>query len=231
MRQRKVKNEAEKLSAVDQYTVSDGTERKGRWRELFFARGTGSSEKPDPADGTVPVAPLFLELGCGRGHFIAAHAEAHPDSLYLGCEGRSSIVLRAMELADKKGIPNVLFIPDFILRMEDYFAEGELSGVYLNFSDPWPKVRHAKRRLTHRSYLEGYLEALAPDGFIEFKTDNQELFDFTLEECAAAGLILAECTRDLHKTELPARLIVTQYEHRFMLLGKPICYCRMTMRR
>ncbi len=210
MRQRKVKHETERLAALERYSVSDGTERKGQWAELFSEKG-----------------PLFLELGCGRGHFLAAHAAARPDFCYIGCEGRSSIVLRAMELIAQKDIKNVLFIPDFILRMDDYFAAGELSGIYLNFSDPWPKVRHAKRRLTHRSYLLGYQKAVCEGGFIEFKTDNQELFDFTLEECEAVGFAIAESTRDLHKTELPARLIQTQYEHRFRLLGKPTCYCRI----
>ncbi|MDD3349842.1 MAG: tRNA (guanosine(46)-N7)-methyltransferase TrmB [Eubacteriales bacterium] len=210
MRQRKVKHEAERLAALDRYAVSNGTEIKGTWNKLF------------PKEG-----PLFLELGCGRGHFLAAHAEAEPTANFIGCEGRSSIVLRAMELIDKKEIKNALFIPDFILRMEDYYEPGELSGVYLNFSDPWPKARHAKRRLTHRSYLLGYQKALCEGGFIEFKTDNQDLFDFTLEECAAIGFTISESTRDLHKTELPARLIQTQYEHRFRLLGKPICYCRI----
>jgi len=210
LRQRKVKHEAERLAALERYSVHNGMEQKGNWLELFPAQG-----------------PLFLELGCGRGHFISEHAESDREAFFIGCEGRSSIVLRAMELIDEKGLDNVLFIPDFIIRVGDYFAPGELSGVYLNFSDPWPKARHAKRRLTHRSYLLGYKEALCPGGFIEFKTDNQELFDFTLEECHGAGLVVAECTRDLHKTDLPARLIQTQYERRFRLLGKPICYCRI----
>ena len=232
MRQRKVKNEAERLAALSGFAAGSGVVYKGRWREEFLARTGGAQKVGSPClEAEAPPAPaerkLFLELGCGRGHFLAAHAADNPESFYVGAEGRSSIVLRAMELAEERALSNVLFITDYILRMEDFFEKGELSGIYLNFSDPWPKARHAKRRLTHRSYLQGYREALAPGGFIECKTDNPELFDFTLEECAIAGLTITECSRDLHKTDLSARLITTQYEHRFRLLGKPIHYCRM----
>ncbi|MDD3874946.1 MAG: hypothetical protein PHE01_12335, partial [Methanosarcina sp.] len=118
-------------------------------------------------------------------------------------------------------------IPDYIENIEDYFAEDELSGIYLNFSDPWPKARHAKRRLTHRRYLEGYKRVLKKGSFIEIKTDNDDFFNFTLEECCACSLTIKEQTQDLHNTNLSARLITTQYEERFRLLRKSINYCKV----
>ena len=215
MRQRKVKNEAERLAALEYLQVKNSGELRGRWKDFL-------REKNDSFLGQI-----YLEAGCGRGHFLAALGEAHPNRFYLGAEGRSSVVLRAMELVRDRDLANVLFIPEFIIDMESYFDDAELSGVYLNFSDPWPKARHAKRRLTYRSYLEGYQRALVPGGFIEFKTDSEALFTFTLEECRAVGLTVEECTFDLHRSCLPARLITTQYENRFLLLGKPIHYCRL----
>lgn len=213
MRQRKVKNEAEKLAALEQYMIKEGKEWKGRWQQAF-------SSASDPR-------PLYLEMGCGRGHFLAALAADHPDRLYLGAEGRSSIVLRTLELIHNRQLQNILCIPDFIEDPEAYFAEGELEGIYLNFSDPWPKARHAKRRLTHRSFLEAYRHILKPGGFLEIKTDNDDLFAFTLEECGVLGLEILEKTDDLHKSDLPARLVTTQYEERFRLLNKKINYCKV----
>ena len=215
MRQRKVKNEAIRLAAVEYLQIKNGQEILGRWRDFL-------KEKNHDFTGGI-----FLEIGCGRGHFLASMGEANPNHFYLGAEGRSSVVLKAMELIQEKELVNVLFIPEFILDIESYFAEGELNGIYLNFSDPWPKKRHTKRRLTNRKYLAGYRHVLAPGGFIEFKTDSDEFFDFTLEECSEAGLTVEESTRDLHNTDLPARLVTTQYEELFRSLGKPIHYCRI----
>ncbi len=215
MRQRKVKNEAERLAALEHLQVKNSRDLPGSW--AYFCRDKNAKFSGD----------IYLEAGCGRGHFLAALGDAHPENFYIGAEGRSSVVLRAMELIQEKELSNVLFIPDFIIHMENHFGEGELSGIYLNFSDPWPKARHASRRLTHRDYLKGYRQALKPGGFIEFKTDSQDLFEFTLEECRATELNIEEISRDLHKSDLPARLITTQYENRFRLLGKPIQYCRI----
>ncbi len=215
MRQRKVKNEEERLAVLEYLQVKNGRELRGRWAEYI-------NEKTEDFNGE-----LYLEAGCGRGHFLASLGDANPRCFYLGAEGRSSVVLRAMELIRDRELKNVLFIPEFIIDVESFFDENELSGIYLNFSDPWPKARHAKRRLTHRDYLKGYRHALIPGGFIEFKTDSRPLFEFTLEECNASGLVIEESTEDLHRSQLGARLITTQYENRFRLLGKPIFYCRI----
>lgn len=217
MRQRKVKNEEQRLAAMEHMQIKNSREICGQWSTFI-------KEKLDPFNGNI-----YLEAGCGRGHFLAALAGSDTRSFYLGAEGRSSVVLRAMELISDKELENVLFIPEFIIDIEDYFAEGELAGIYLNFSDPWPKARHAKRRLTHRNYLTGYKQVLAPGGFVEFKTDSGALFEFTLEECRAVGFTIVELSRDLHKSDLSARLITSQYENRFRLLGKPIYYCKITV--
>ncbi|MDD2215245.1 MAG: tRNA (guanosine(46)-N7)-methyltransferase TrmB [Eubacteriales bacterium] len=215
MRQRKVKNEAERLAALEEYMIREAIELKGRWNDYLRQMNQGFKRS------------IFLELGCGRGHFLVAHAEQNPEDFYIGAEGRSSIVLRALELIQENKLLNALCIPDYIENIEDYFAEDELSGIYLNFSDPWPKARHAKRRLTHRRYLEGYKRVLKRGSFIEIKTDNDDFFNFTLEECYACGLTIKEHTQDLHKTNLSARLITTQYEERFRLLKKSINYCKI----
>jgi tRNA (guanine-N7-)-methyltransferase len=215
MRQRKVKNEQVRLASLEYLQVQNSSEIRSRWSE--FLKEKNSAFKGD----------IYLEAGCGRGHFLAALAAEHPGNFYLGAEGRSSVVLRGLELVRDKALDNVLYIPEFILDIETFFADSELAGIYLNFSDPWPKARHTKRRLTHRDYLKGYKKVLVPGGFIEFKTDSLALFDFTLDECRAAGLAIEECTEDLHRSGLPARLVTTQYEDRFRLLGKPIRYCRI----
>lgn len=217
MRQRKVKNEAERLAALTEYMITEGKTLAGRWAEYLKTRNPEFK------------GAIYFELGCGRGHFLAAHAKENPEAFYIGAEGRSSIVLRALELIRDNGLANALCIPEYIERMEDYVSPGELSGIYLNFSDPWPKARHAERRLTHRRYLQGYRSALKPGGFMEIKTDNDDFFEFTLKECEALGLAVTECTRDLHRTGLPARLITTQYEERFRLLRKSINYCRIVV--
>ncbi|MBQ3107776.1 MAG: tRNA (guanosine(46)-N7)-methyltransferase TrmB [Firmicutes bacterium] len=209
MRQRKVKNEAEKLAAVAAWSVPEPKSRKGRWAELF------------------PGKDLYLELGCGRGHFLVGHAQTHPENAYIGAEYQGSVALRAMELIRDSGVPNALCMVEQVLELSEYFDAGELSGIYLNFSDPWPKARHEKRRLTHRRYLEAYRTALKPGGFVEIKTDNDDLFAFTLEEIKALELNPEELSFDLHGSDFPAKNITTQYEEKFKALGKTINYCRI----
>ncbi|PKM84902.1 MAG: tRNA (guanosine(46)-N7)-methyltransferase TrmB [Firmicutes bacterium HGW-Firmicutes-11] len=204
MRQRKVKNESARLAALEH-------------------RMMGS---PDDRDWLAGYGSRYLELGCGRGHFLVAKAKADPDGAYIGAEGRSSIVLRALEMIEAEGLYNARCIPQYIESPEDWFSEGELDGIYLNFSDPWPKARHEKRRLTSRSYMEGYRTILKQGGFVECKTDNDGLFQFTKEEGLACGFVLEEQAEDLHDTIFSAKKFMTQYEHRFQLLGKPIHYCR-----
>ena len=241
MRQRKVKNEAARLEALDHLQIKNSKDLPGKWREFI---GIVDSLNPKAeaeigAEVGLGVSPpgfekssdfngkIYMELGCGRGHFINALAREKPGDFFIGVEGRSSVVLRAMELTEENQLTNLIFIPDFILKMEEHFAQEELDGIYLNFSDPWPKKRHEKRRLTHKDYLIGYKKALKSGGFIEIKTDSQGLFDFTLGQCEMAGFRITDQSRDLHKSSLAAKEITTQYERRFMLLDKPIYYLRL----
>ena len=195
---------------------------------------------------------LYVEIGCGKGQFIIKKAAADPDSRYLAIEGQETVILRATEKAMcvtretewPENVPgeermegvsadldNLKFINCFVEHMEDLFKENQLAGVYLNFSDPWPKARHAKRRLTFHKRLADYAWALKPGGFIEIRTDNDGLFDFTLEEIEQVGEIMhsEECTRDLHGPDCPyaAKEITTEYEDKFVASGKNINYVKV----
>ncbi len=215
MRQRRVKNEAERLAALAEYTVDDGKSMAGHWNKFLKSRNPGFNGK------------IYFEPGCGRGNFLVSRAKAEPSAFFLGAEGRKSVALRALQKIQEEGVSNALCLVEMIDRVEDYFCQGELSGIYINFCDPWPKSRHAMRRLTHRRYLKGYRQAVVPGGFIEIKTDSDDLFDFTLSECEILDLKAEECTRDLHDTLLPARLFTTLYENRFLMLEKTIKYVRI----
>ena len=187
----------------------------------------GSAAVEEPSDGQRDAPEIYMEIGSGKGRFITTLAEKNPDKLFIGVEGAESVVLRALEKAAEKELQNVLFITDYIHSLSEFFERGELSGLYLNFSDPWPKDRHAKRRLTHRGYLESYKEVLLPGSFIEFKTDNDGLFAFSVPEFEACGLMVEQKTDDLHRSDYPSKEIETEYEHKFRLLGNKIHYCRV----
>ena len=132
-----------------------------------------------------------------------------------------------MEKATQEGLKNIVFVKEYIKDVNEYFDEDELSGIYLNFSDPWPKDRHAKRRLTHSRYLDGYQRVLKKGKCIEFKTDNNELFSFAQNEFEDSGLKIMESTEDLHSTELTAKNVTTEYEDKFHAEGKKINYCKV----
>ena len=157
-----------------------------------------------------------------------AQAKLHPDRNYVGIEKYSSVLLRAIEKQQQEQLPNVRLIRMEAEYITDVFEKKEAAGIYLNFSDPWPKDRHAKRRLTSRQFLKRYEQIIEPGGIVQFKTDNTALFDFSLEEVKAAGWELLCCTRDLHKDRaLSAGNIMTEYEERFSAAGNPICMMRM----
>ncbi len=182
-------------------------EKKGHWDEVF-----GSSR------------PLYLEIGMGKGQFITQMAQRHRDRNYVGIEKYSSVLLRAIEKREQlTDLDNLLFLRMDAGILTEVFGQEEVSGIYLNFSDPWPKDRHAKRRLPGRVFLARYDQVLTPDGFVEFKTDNRTLFDFALEEACAAGWHLDAYTFDLHHDpEMSKGNIVTEYEKRYLALGEPI---------
>ena len=183
-------------------------EKKGCWNTVF------GNEKP-----------IFLEVGMGKGRFITELAIRCPQNNYVGIEKYSSVLLRALEKREQlEEIDNLYFLRMDAEELPEVFGENEVSGIYLNFSDPWPKDRHAKRRLPNKEFLARYDKILKPEGKVEFKTDNRGLFDFALEQVKEAGWDLEACTFDLHHDEtMMEGNIMTEYEERFSAQGNPIC--------
>ena len=181
----------------------------GRWAEIF-----GSDH------------PIHIEVGMGKGQFITTLAMQNPAVNYIGIEKYSSVLVRALEKLDAMETPpsNIRLILMDAGNICSMFARHEVSRIYLNFSDPWPKDRHAKRRLTSQQFLKRYDQILVPDGQLEFKTDNQDLFRFSLEQAEPAGWKRIASTWDLHHDEiLNAGNIMTEYEQKFSAQGNPIC--------
>ncbi len=207
MRLKKVKGAEEKVEAST-FVVHNSKEYKGKWHEFF-----GNS------------APLFLEIGMGKGTFISTLSKLNPENNYLGMEKFSSVIVRAIEKqeSDPEAPKNLFFLFDDAETLTDIFGKNEINTIYLNFSDPWPKARHEKRRLTSPNYLARYKEVLAPDGKIIFKTDNVELFDYSLESFKNAGWEIENVTYDLHHSEYAKGNVMTEYEEKFSRLGKKIC--------
>lgn len=191
------------------YCIHDPEEQKslkGHWRTLF-----GNDH------------PLHIEIGMGKGQFIYGMAAAHPEINYIGIEKYSSVLIRAIQKMEEAPLPNLRFIRMDAEEICDVFDSGEVDRIYLNFSDPWPKDRHAKRRLPSRQFLARYDAILKKEGQLEFKTDNQGLFDFALEELEPAGWKSIVVTRDLHADpELSQGNIMTEYEEKFSSMGNPI---------
>jgi len=165
---------------------------------------------------------LFIEIGMGKGQFITTLAKNNPDINYIGIEKYSSVLVRAIEKQTELELPNLKFIRMDAENINDVFAENEVDGIYLNFSDPWPKDRHAKRRLTSRQFFARYEKLLKPEGKIQFKTDNSALFDFSLEEVEATNFKANEVSYDLHNSEWNEGNVMTEYEERFSAKGNPI---------
>lgn len=205
MRLRNITGSREMI-AESRFVVHEPQEYKGRWSELF-----GNDH------------PLRIEIGMGKGRFIMDLARMHPEINYVGIEKYSSVLLRGIQKMETDPLPNLYFIRMEAEEIADVFGREEVERIYLNFSDPWPKDRHAKRRLPSREFLKRYDEILVRDGVIEFKTDNQDLFRFALEEIAPAGWRLLQMTEDLHHDEkMLAGNVMTEYEEKFSALGNPI---------
>ena len=205
----RLKNVPGAREAIDasSFTISDPEAWKGRWQEVFGRK-----------------APLHIEIGMGKGQFLTSLASTHPEINYIGIEKFSSVLVRAVQKQNELELPNLRLIRMDADGLTDVFAPGEIDRIYLNFSDPWPKERHAKRRLTSVEFLRRYENILAKDGRVEFKTDNQPLFDFSLEAAEEAGWKLLAVTRDLHHdASMKEGNIMTEYEERFSAQGNPIC--------
>ena len=208
MRMRKMKNLEPRMERCAAYRIVKPQEKKGQWRSL----------KPD-------CTALWVEVGCGKGKFTAETAQANPDVLLIAVERCREAMVVAMEKAQAMGLSNVFFIDMDVASMEDIFAPGEIDRLFINFPDPWPRKKNAKRRLTYRTFLEKYCHVVRENGEIHFKTDNAPLFEFSLEEFAACGLEVKNLTRDLHKDGIVG--IMTGYEEKFYGLGTPINRCEV----
>lgn len=170
--------------------------------------------------------PIHIEIGMGKGQFIMNLAKQNPDKNYIGIERYSSVLLRALEKYDSAEFEqpeNVRFICMDAYQLPEVFGQGEVEKIYLNFSDPWPKARHARRRLTSTRFLEQYEKVLPENGIVEFKTDNRSLFEFSLEQVEEAGWKLQAHTFDLHRDEvMNIGNVMTEYEEKFLSMGNPI---------
>lgn len=207
MRMRKKKNLIPRMERCAACHVQDGFSMRGRWRERLMP---GARE-------------LRVELGCGKGRFTVETARQNPEVLFIAIEKVPDALVVAMERAMDLGLKNVFFVVGDAALLPDYFAPDEVDRVYINFCDPWPSNRHAKRRLTHRDFLNIYRQVLRTGGEIHFKTDNRPLFEFSLLEFPRAGYALSEVTRNLH--ENGPRGVMTDYEAKFFAQGLPIHRC------
>ena len=190
-----------------EFVVHEPETMKGKWREAF-----GNDH------------PVYVEIGMGKGRFLMDMARLYPEINFIGIEKYSSVLLRAVQKLEEEELPNVRLIRMDAEDLENVFALGELDRIYLNFSDPWPKDRHAKRRLTSEGFLNLYHTILNPDGYIQFKTDNRDLFDFSVETAENSPIWnIKELTYDLHHSEFLQGNIMTEYESKFVAEGKPIC--------
>lgn len=203
MRRRNNKNAKERLETFD-CLVKDPTSFRARWSEIF-----GNEN------------PIHIEIGMGKGQFLKKMAEMNPDINYLGIEKFESVLLQAAKKFPVP-LPNLRLIVFDAEKILDCFSEGEISKVYLNFSDPWPKKGHAKRRLTSPNYLKLYSEILSNTKTVEFKTDNRPLFEYSIGSFWSQGWALVKISLDLHKSM--DGIITTEYEDKFHGLGQPIYY-------
>lgn len=208
MRMRKMKNLDPRMEKCAELRITSPESLKGNWRSLMPG-----------------CTALWVEVGCGKGKFTAETAELNPDVLLIAVERCREAMVMAMEKAKAMELKNVFFVDMDVANMGDCFAPGEIDRMFINFPDPWPRSKNAKRRLTHRNFLELYRKLIAGGGEIHFKTDNAKLFEFSLEELAAVGLETKNVTRDLHANGPVG--IMTGYEEKFYALGTPINRCEV----
>lgn len=204
MRMRKKKNCASRMEKCSDIWVKDPFGYKGKWHELF-----GNDN------------PIHIEIGCGKGNFITQMAKKYPDINFIAIEKVEDVIVMAMEKAMAAELKNVLFTDMDAQRIEDVFELGEIRRIYLNFSDPWKKNKQAKRRLTHKNFLDRYKKVLREGDYIWFKTDNRKLFEFSLNSFCAENFKLENITLDLHNSDFKDN-VVTEYEQRFIDEGAPI---------
>lgn len=172
---------------------------------------------------------IHIEIGMGKGDFIIELAQKNPEINYIGIEMYSSVLVRAVEKVAELNLSNLRLIRFDANNLHDIFEEKSIKKIYLNFSDPWPKDRHSKRRLTSKKFLSIYRSLLSPDGIIEQKTDNIDLFNFSIESFKENGWKIISFSYDYHKEDFCTNNIQTEYEKKFSKIGKPICYLKATL--
>ncbi len=204
MRMRKKKNCDIRLERCESLWIKNPEELKGKWNDLFENSN-----------------PIHIEIGCGKGQFITGMAEQNPDINYVAIDVVPDVLVIALEKATAKDIKNVRFIIADAAKLCDYFDQFEISRIYLNFSDPWKKKKQAKRRLTHKNFLDIYKRLLRNGDFIYFKTDNRPLFEFSLNSFAEENFKMQNITFDLHNSGYEGN-VMTEYETRFSEQGMPI---------
>lgn len=197
---------SEQQIAESPYVIGNPEEKKAHWADVF-----GNEN------------PVHIEVGMGKGKFLMELARMHPDINYVGIERYSTVLLKAIRKQEALKLPNLFFLREDAGTLADIFGPGEVAKIYLNFSDPWPKDRHAKRRLTSPRFMAVYDRILKPEGIVEFKTDNQELFAYSLQSVPEAGWNVDWHTFDLHHSEYGEGNVMTEYEAKFSAQGKPIC--------
>ncbi len=204
MRVRNRKGAGELLANHPQYVISNPEECRGKWSEIF-----GNDH------------PIHIEVGSGKGAFITGMARQHPDINYIGIDIQLSVLSYALDKVLAAGVPNVKLLRVDGSSLTNYFAPAEISRLYLNFSDPWPKKRHEKRRLTYKTFLETYQEILPEKGEIHFKTDNRGLFEYSLASFSQYGMTLQQVWLDLHASDFEGN-VMTEYEEKFSNKGQVI---------
>ncbi|MET1031351.1 tRNA (guanosine(46)-N7)-methyltransferase TrmB [Domibacillus tundrae] len=194
----------EKINAYPQYIIPQPEEAKGRWNEFF-----GNDN------------PIHIEVGTGKGQFVTGMAKQNPHINYIGIEMYESVIITALDRLIEADLPNLKLLDVDGAKLMNYFEKGEVSRVYLNFSDPWPKTRHAKRRLMYKTFLSLYESIMPDDGEVHFKTDNQGLFEFSLKSFSEYGMLLTFVSLDLHNSGYEGN-VMTEYEEKFSAKGQRI---------
>ncbi|WP_088013563.1 tRNA (guanosine(46)-N7)-methyltransferase TrmB [Gottfriedia acidiceleris] len=204
MRLRHKPGAADQVKQNAHYVIPNPSEQKGKWKEIF------QNDQP-----------IHIEVGTGRGRFMVGMAKANPHINYIGIEKYTSVISDALDKLIEAEVPNLKLLNVDAQKLTDFFEDGEIDRVYLNFSDPWPKVRHEKRRLTYKTFLNMYQQILKNDGEIHFKTDNQDLFEFSIMSMANYGMTMHFLSLDLHNSDFEGN-IMTEYEEKFSSKGNRI---------
>ncbi|MFK3958067.1 tRNA (guanosine(46)-N7)-methyltransferase TrmB [Guptibacillus hwajinpoensis] len=212
MRQRNKPWAEEMFAKNPQFVPANPTDRKGNWKDVF-----------DNSN------PIHLEVGTGKGQFIIGMAKQNPDVNFVGLELSSSVMVSALEKLIEEDVPNVRLLNENAQDLSTIFEENEVSRVYLNFSDPWPKNRHEKRRLTNNTFLDLYRDVMKPNGEVHFKTDNQGLFEYSLHSFSLYGMILNQVSLNLHQSNMEDN-VMTEYEEKFSSKGSRIYRCEAQFR-